>query len=77
MPQLVANQPPPIDYYANILRTLVGHVVDEYGTMLSSSELKITRRFFQLSPFVFLDDLWKSFTEIVDETVDTDAILFH
>lgn len=38
MPQLAAHQPPPADYYATNLRTLVGHVLTAHGDLLSAAE---------------------------------------
>ncbi|MEZ5550260.1 MAG: VRR-NUC domain-containing protein [Pseudomonadales bacterium] len=43
MPQLAANQPPPADYYAANLRTLVGHVLTAHSDLLSAPEHRYLR----------------------------------
>ena len=40
MPQLAAQQPPPADYYADNVRSLLTHVSDHHADLLSSIELE-------------------------------------
>lgn len=49
MPKLVANEPPPPDYYADNLRQLLSHVQWQYADLLNAEEQQFIERYLALS----------------------------